>query len=162
MVIKMTWLLLTCSLFRSIDFARLVQIFYPFSLQTHPHSFPGDFIFRTIRSLKSCNFQLNFLGESPKDCPRDAKPDRYINCCCCIQSEIQSKFCSFFCKYSESNSCTGLRAKVLGCTNAHWPDIHGHYREAKFTQVALMLIVVMMIMVVVRMVVIQFIIFVPL
>jgi len=67
-------------LVRSIDFARLVQIFYPFSLQTHPHSFPG---------------------ESPKDCPRDAKPDR---------------------------------AKVLGCTNAHWPDIHGHYREAKFTQ----------------------------
>jgi len=67
-------------LVRSIKFARLVQIFYPFSLQTHPHSFPG---------------------ESPKDCPRDAKPDR---------------------------------AKVLGCTNAHWPDIHGHYREAKFTQ----------------------------
>ena len=93
MVIKMTWL--PCALFRSIDFARLVQIFYPFSLQTHPHSFPGDFIFRTIRSLKSCNFQLNFLGESPKDCPRDAKPDRYINCCC-IQLEIQSKFCSFF------------------------------------------------------------------
>ena len=26
---------------RSIKFARLVQIFYPFSLQTHPHSFPG-------------------------------------------------------------------------------------------------------------------------
>ena len=24
---------------------------------------------------------------------------------------------------------------MLGCTNAHWPDIHGHYREAKFTQV---------------------------
>jgi len=42
-------------LVRSIKFARLVQIFYPFSLQTHPHSFPG---------------------ESPKDCPRDAKPDR--------------------------------------------------------------------------------------
>ena len=55
----------------------------------------------------------------------------------------------------------GLRAKVLGCTNAHWPDIHGHYREAKFTQVALMLMVVMMMMVVVMMVVIQFIIFVP-
>ena len=26
---------------------------------------------------------------------------------------------------------------MLGCTNAHWPDIHGHYREAKFTQVLL-------------------------
>ena len=32
-----------------------------------------------------------------------------------------------------------FRAKVLGCTNAHWPDIHGHYREAKFTQVLILI-----------------------
>ena len=22
----------------------------------------------------------------------------------------------------------------MGCTNAKWPDLYGHYREAKFTQ----------------------------
>ena len=27
------------------------------------------------------------------------------------------------------------RARLSKCTNSHWPDIHGHYREAKFTQV---------------------------
>ena len=51
----------------------------------------------------------------------------------------------YFCKsFSESNSCTRLRAKVLGCTNAHWPDIHGHYREAKFTQVAIIMVTMVM------------------
>jgi len=68
------------TLVRGIEFTKVVQMFYPFSLQTHPHSFPG---------------------ESPKDCPRDADPKK---------------------------------ARTLGCTNSKWPDIHGHYREAKFTQ----------------------------
>jgi len=68
------------TLVRGIEFTMVVQMFYPFSLQTHPHSFPG---------------------ESPKDCPRDADPKK---------------------------------ARTLGCTNSKWPDIHGHYREAKFTQ----------------------------
>ena len=27
--------------FRGIEFTKVVQMFYPFSLQTHPHSFPG-------------------------------------------------------------------------------------------------------------------------
>jgi len=67
-------------LVRSIDFAKVLQIFYPFSLQTHEHSFPG---------------------ESHRDCPRDA--------------DVR-------------------RASALKCINAAWPDIHGHYREAKFTQ----------------------------
>jgi len=67
-------------LVRSIDFALVLQIFYPFSLQTHTHTFPG---------------------ESSRDCPRDATQHRVIS----------SK-----------------------CTNSAWPDIHGHYREAKFTQ----------------------------
>ena len=26
------------------------------------------------------------------------------------------------------------RARGLGCINAEWPDLYGHYREAKFTQ----------------------------
>jgi len=67
-------------LVRSIDFAKVLQIFYPFSLQTHEHTFPG---------------------ESHRDCPRDA--------------DVR-------------------RASALKCINAAWPDIHGHYREAKFTQ----------------------------
>lgn len=37
-------------LVQSIDFAKVMQIFYPFSIQTHPNEFPG---------------------ESPNDCPRD-------------------------------------------------------------------------------------------
>ena len=30
--------------------------------------------------------------------------------------------------------CISLRAVRRSCTNAAWPDIHGHYREAQFTQ----------------------------
>lgn len=67
-------------LVRSIDYAMVMQIFYPFSLQTHPYSFPG---------------------ESSRDCPRNAK-----------KAEV----------------------KKLNCINGDWPDLYGHYREAKFTQ----------------------------
>ncbi len=67
-------------LVNSVDFAKTMQIFYPYSIQTHPHEFPG---------------------ESPNDCPRNAKKDQ---------------------------------AKRLNCVNAEWPDLYGHYREAKFTQ----------------------------
>ena len=27
-----------------------------------------------------------------------------------------------------------FRADRLGCINSKWPDLYGHYREAKFTQ----------------------------
>lgn len=40
------------ALVQSIDFARVLQIFYPYSIQTHPHEFPGV---------------------DPNDCPRNAK-----------------------------------------------------------------------------------------
>jgi alpha-1,6-mannosyl-glycoprotein beta-1,2-N-acetylglucosaminyltransferase len=36
----------------SVDFAMTLQIFYPYSIQTHPNEFPG---------------------QSEQDCPRDAK-----------------------------------------------------------------------------------------
>ena len=42
-------------LINSIDFAKTMQIFYPYSIQTHPSEFPG---------------------ESPNDCPRNAKKDQ--------------------------------------------------------------------------------------
>jgi len=67
-------------LIRSIDFCMAMQIFYPYSLQTHQDKFPG----------KSAN-----------DCPRDITKDKAI---------------------------------ARSCINARWPDIHGHYREAQFTQ----------------------------
>lgn len=67
-------------LVRLINFSAVMQIFYPFSLQTHPHSFPG---------------------ESRRDCPRDAKKPQ---------------------------------AAAMNCINKDWPDLAGHYREAKFTQ----------------------------
>lgn len=37
-------------LIQMIDFCKTMQIFYPYSIQTHPNMFPG---------------------ESPEDCPRD-------------------------------------------------------------------------------------------
>lgn len=64
----------------SIDFCRVMQIFYPYSIQMYPHNFPG---------------------EDPEDCPRNA---------------------------------TRLQAERLKCNNRGHPDMYGHYREAKFTQ----------------------------
>ncbi|KPJ20220.1 Alpha-1,6-mannosyl-glycoprotein 2-beta-N-acetylglucosaminyltransferase [Papilio machaon] len=68
------------SLVRSIDFTKVMQIFYPYSIQTHPNEFPGV---------------------DPNDCPRDVRLEQAIK---------------------------------LKCNNAHHPDLHGHYREAKYTQ----------------------------
>ncbi|KAG6461113.1 hypothetical protein O3G_MSEX012426 [Manduca sexta] len=58
----------------------VIQIFYPYSIQTHPNEFPGM---------------------DPNDCPRDAKFEQ---------------------------------AMKLKCINALHPDLHGHYREAKYAQ----------------------------
>ncbi|XP_037303048.1 alpha-1,6-mannosyl-glycoprotein 2-beta-N-acetylglucosaminyltransferase isoform X2 [Manduca sexta] len=68
------------TLVRSIDFTKVIQIFYPYSIQTHPNEFPGM---------------------DPNDCPRDAKFEQ---------------------------------AMKLKCINALHPDLHGHYREAKYAQ----------------------------
>lgn len=67
-------------LVQSVDFCKVMQIFYPYSIQTHPKEFPG---------------------ESPGDCPRNIKKEQ---------------------------------AKEMLCNNALYPDLYGHYREAKFTQ----------------------------
>ncbi|XP_065372320.1 alpha-1,6-mannosyl-glycoprotein 2-beta-N-acetylglucosaminyltransferase isoform X1 [Calliphora vicina] len=67
-------------LVQSIDFCKVMQIFYPHSIQTHPQEFPGV---------------------DPDDCPRDIKKDQAI---------------------------------IRKCNNALYPDLYGHYREAKFTQ----------------------------
>ncbi|XP_069701415.1 alpha-1,6-mannosyl-glycoprotein 2-beta-N-acetylglucosaminyltransferase isoform X2 [Periplaneta americana] len=67
-------------LVQSVDFCKVMQIFYPYSIQTHPREFPG---------------------ESPGDCPRNIKKEQ---------------------------------AKEMLCNNALYPDLYGHYREAKFTQ----------------------------
>ncbi|XP_019880285.1 alpha-1,6-mannosyl-glycoprotein 2-beta-N-acetylglucosaminyltransferase isoform X2 [Aethina tumida] len=68
------------ALIQSIDFCKVIQIFYPYSIQTHPNEFPG---------------------EDPNDCPRDIKKEQ---------------------------------AMLTECNNALYPDLYGHYREAKFTQ----------------------------
>lgn len=67
-------------LVQSIDFCKVMQIFYPYSIQTHLNEFPGV---------------------DPDDCPRDIKKDQAI---------------------------------IRKCNNALYPDLYGHYREAKFTQ----------------------------
>uniref|UniRef100_T1J8R2 Alpha-1,6-mannosyl-glycoprotein 2-beta-N-acetylglucosaminyltransferase n=2 Tax=Strigamia maritima TaxID=126957 RepID=T1J8R2_STRMM len=68
------------SVIQAIDFCKVLQIFYPFSIQLHPSSFPG---------------------QDPYDCPRDMKKEKAVN---------------------------------MKCNNANFPDLYGHYREAKFTQ----------------------------
>lgn len=65
---------------QAVDFCKVLQIFYPFSIQLHPNVFPG---------------------QDPKDCGRDTK------------------------------RAEAARTK---CNNADFPDLYGHYREAKFTQ----------------------------
>ncbi|XP_023036388.1 alpha-1,6-mannosyl-glycoprotein 2-beta-N-acetylglucosaminyltransferase isoform X4 [Drosophila willistoni] len=67
-------------LVQQIDFCKVLQIFYPYSIQTHPHEYPGL---------------------DPNDCPRNMKKDQ---------------------------------ALITNCNNALYPDLYGHYREAKFTQ----------------------------
>lgn len=44
-------------LVQSVDFCKVMQIFYPYSIQTHPNEFPG---------------------EDPNDCPRDIKKEQYV------------------------------------------------------------------------------------
>lgn len=41
---------------QAIDFCKVIQIFYPHSLQTHPHTFPG---------------------KDPNDCPRNITKDKW-------------------------------------------------------------------------------------
>ncbi|ERL94761.1 hypothetical protein D910_12035 [Dendroctonus ponderosae] len=49
------------TLVQSVDFCKVIQIFYPFSIQTHPNEFPG---------------------EDPGDCPRDIKKDKALQLKC--------------------------------------------------------------------------------
>uniref|UniRef100_A0A8C5MR75 Alpha-1,6-mannosyl-glycoprotein 2-beta-N-acetylglucosaminyltransferase n=1 Tax=Leptobrachium leishanense TaxID=445787 RepID=A0A8C5MR75_9ANUR len=65
---------------RSIDFCRVLPIFYPYSLSFYHDEFPGA---------------------DPADCFRDLPKESAI---------------------------------LKGCNNAQYPDSHGHYREAAFTQ----------------------------
>ncbi|XP_050462755.1 alpha-1,6-mannosyl-glycoprotein 2-beta-N-acetylglucosaminyltransferase isoform X2 [Cataglyphis hispanica] len=48
-------------LVQSVDFCRVMQIFYPHSIQTHPHTFPG---------------------EGPNDCPRNIHKEQALNLKC--------------------------------------------------------------------------------
>lgn len=48
-------------LVQSVDFCKVMQIFYPHSLQTHPHEFPGT---------------------DPKDCPRDMNKEQALKANC--------------------------------------------------------------------------------
>lgn len=68
------------ALIQRIDFAKVIQIFYPNSIQMHPNEFPGH---------------------DPNDCPRNMKKEEAV---------------------------------LKKCNNAKYPDLYGHYREAKFTQ----------------------------
>ncbi|XP_044130801.1 alpha-1,6-mannosyl-glycoprotein 2-beta-N-acetylglucosaminyltransferase-like [Bufo gargarizans] len=64
----------------SINFCRVLPVYFPYSLSFYPDEFPGN---------------------DPADCPRDMPKES---------------------------------ALLKGCSNAKYPDSHGHYREAAFTQ----------------------------
>jgi len=68
------------SIISSINFTRVQQIFFPHSLQLHPHTFPGF---------------------GPKDCIKNWSLKEFPG---------------------------------TDCTNSKWPDMHGHYREPKYSQ----------------------------
>lgn len=87
------------NLVQSVDFCKVIQIFYPYSIQTHPHEFPG---------------------EDPNDCPRDVKKEQYVQYNFASRALFSFKFI--------------FRALQKKCNNALYPDLYGHYREAKFTQ----------------------------
>lgn len=56
-------------LVQSIDFCKVMQIFYPFSIQTHPHEFPGT---------------------DPRDCKRDMKKEQALIAKC--QNALYGEF----------------------------------------------------------------------
>lgn len=86
-------------LVQQIDFCKVMQIFYPYSIQTHPNEYPGV---------------------DPNDCPRNIKKEQ-----CVLAIAISMAI-------SISIPCS--RALITNCNNAMYPDLYGHYREAKFTQ----------------------------
>ncbi|XP_078039755.1 alpha-1,6-mannosyl-glycoprotein 2-beta-N-acetylglucosaminyltransferase isoform X1 [Augochlora pura] len=63
-------------LVQSVDFCRVMQIFYPHSIQTHPHTFPG---------------------EDPSDCPRNIRKEQALELGC-----INAKHPDLYGHYRES------------------------------------------------------------
>lgn len=57
-------------LVQSVDFARVMQIFYPFSIQTHPDTFPGQ-------SKDDCPRDLNYQQAQIRKCANADHPDLY-------------------------------------------------------------------------------------
>ncbi|XP_015432447.1 PREDICTED: alpha-1,6-mannosyl-glycoprotein 2-beta-N-acetylglucosaminyltransferase isoform X3 [Dufourea novaeangliae] len=63
-------------LVQSVDFCRVMQIFYPHSIQTHPRTFPG---------------------EDPNDCPRNIRKEQALNLGC-----VNAKHPDLYGHYRES------------------------------------------------------------
>lgn len=57
-------------LVQSIDFCKVMQIFYPFSIQTHPNEFPGT-------DPKDCRRDVNKLQAITQNCQNALYPDLY-------------------------------------------------------------------------------------
>lgn len=58
------------ALVRSIDFCKVIQIFYPYSIQTHPKEFPGE-------SLNDCPRNINYKEAIRRKCANALFPDSY-------------------------------------------------------------------------------------
>jgi len=69
-------------------------------------------------------YPSTFPGESPKDCPRDITKMKYVQCSSDIEIPSTANLIEKF-------MC---RAILTGCINADYPDLYGHYREARFSQ----------------------------
>ncbi|XP_065216010.1 alpha-1,6-mannosyl-glycoprotein 2-beta-N-acetylglucosaminyltransferase [Planococcus citri] len=58
------------SIIQSIDFCKVMQIFYPYSIQTHPNEFPGE-------SKNDCPRNINIKEAVERKCTNALHPDLY-------------------------------------------------------------------------------------
>ena len=62
----------------------------------------------------------SFPGPSPNDCAKDWTPPG-----------VKKKIPGIKSKRNEEINLDDLKPPQKSCYNSKWPDIHGHYREAK-------------------------------
>ncbi|KAI8431474.1 hypothetical protein MSG28_015990, partial [Choristoneura fumiferana] len=98
------------NLVKTIDFTKVMQIFYPYSIQTHPNEFPGV---------------------DPKDCPRDAKFEHKV------QKLLQTTKHLLYPKRLTATISPGgaKHNKRLVKGNGGWGDVRDHELCANMTKV---------------------------
>lgn len=97
---------------QEIDFCMVMQIFYPYSIQTHPQTFPGD---------------------DPKDCPRDISRSEAEKINCGNYDHPGMFSITYWVLSWQFNKFNWRFVKETDGIHSI-TDMYGHYRESKFTQ----------------------------